>query len=110
MLYDNRLDKKNPKAPDFKCKGTNGCKFVVWANQTVEFLAGDLGEKLNHIVPPNYNRDKTAPTKPELTPKDALLCATGIIKSAMEGKISPNDVVEYAEVCKALYKDMKGWV
>lgn len=30
-MYDNRADKRNPKAPDFKCKSyKDGCEGVIW--------------------------------------------------------------------------------
>jgi recombination protein RecT len=29
-MYDNRLTKKNPKSPDFKCKDRDNCDGVIW--------------------------------------------------------------------------------
>lgn len=32
-VYDNRHDKKNPKAPDFKCKDRNDCGWSKWEDR-----------------------------------------------------------------------------
>lgn len=32
-VYDNRRDKKNPKAPDFKCKDRNDCGWSKWEDR-----------------------------------------------------------------------------
>jgi hypothetical protein len=29
-MFDNRLSKKNPKAPNFRCKDREGCDGVIW--------------------------------------------------------------------------------
>ena len=45
-MWDNRADKKNPKAPDFKCRnkprfqGGPGCEGVIWPPRDGERRAG----------------------------------------------------------------------
>ncbi len=42
-MWDNRIGKRNPKAPDFKCRD-RGCDGVIWPQrgQTVEAASGDV--------------------------------------------------------------------
>ena len=36
-MWDNRTTKKNPKAPDFKCKDKENCDGAIWPPKTGEF-------------------------------------------------------------------------
>jgi hypothetical protein len=62
-MWDDRLSKRNPKAPDFKCKnkpkmkGGPGCEGVIWpprAGQTSPYPppVPRAGERSNMSVPP----------------------------------------------------------
>lgn len=35
-MWDNRKNKKNPKAPDFKCKDREGCDDAAWISKSGE--------------------------------------------------------------------------
>lgn len=39
-MWDNREGKKNPKAPDFKCKKGPACDGVIWSTRDNEKAAG----------------------------------------------------------------------
>jgi hypothetical protein len=37
-VWDNRKDKKSPKAPDYKCKDKDGCDWAFWVDGAIEKL------------------------------------------------------------------------
>ena len=45
-LWDDRLDKRNPKAPDWKCKDKDGCGWAMW----LDSARSELKERLEQLA------------------------------------------------------------
>lgn len=63
-MFDNRQTKRNPKAPDYKCKD-KGCDGVVWPEKkgggTARFVAGATAEPSEGFDDPPPYDDPHAP-------------------------------------------------
>lgn len=56
-FWDNRLDKKNPKAPDFKCKN-KGCGEGIWLAKNAVWA-----DTVNHSVAPQQDDSRAYNTR-----------------------------------------------
>ena len=45
-LWDDRIDKRNPKAPDWKCKDKDGCGWAMW----LDSARSELKERLEQLA------------------------------------------------------------
>jgi len=56
-MWDNRLTKRNPKAPDYKCRDRS-CDGVIWPPKPAKADKGDKGEKVEPVKAPSEETEE----------------------------------------------------
>ena len=72
-MWDNREGKKNPRAPDFKCKDRN-CDGVIWPPRGRQAQGGQP-----RAIPRAYSAPPQA-AAPELTPRQYLMQCANLLE------------------------------
>lgn len=86
-MWDNRTDKKNPRAPDLKCKDREGCDHAIWLKSWRDDLHKHLADLHTSGVIDASERDRAEKASASLEPDKMATVAEWVDKKIKDGVV-----------------------